>query len=140
MGTVGIQTQVCLTPFPRGPKDISSYITSSLRKKALQNRGQNSPFSRGGGSASGVPGGGPGVWGSGGVAGRAGAGIGGAAGAPSHGGAPGCGWDQTGLLHLCTFQTWRLKSSADMGRTPVSNGLPVGLEASGVDTPLPTFA
>ena len=79
------------------------------------------------------------VWGSGGVAGRAGAGVGGAAGAPSHEGAPGCGWDQAGLLHLSTFQTRRLKSSADMGRTLVSNGLPAGLEASGADTPLPTF-
>ena len=26
-------------------------------------------------------------------------------------GAPGCGWDQT-RLHLCTLETWRLKSSA----------------------------
>lgn len=39
------------------------------------------------------------------MAGGAGAGIGGAAGAPSNGGAPGCGWDQLGLLHLGTFQT-----------------------------------
>lgn len=74
------------------------------------------------------------------MAGRAGAGIGGAAGAPSHGGTPVCGWDQAGLLHLCTLQTRRLKSSADVGRMLVSNGLPAGLEASGADTLLPTFA
>lgn len=73
------------------------------------------------------------------MAGRAGAGIRRAAGATSHRGAPGCGWDQTRLLHLCTFQAWRLKSSADVGRTPVSTGLPADLEAS-ADTPLPTFA
>lgn len=73
------------------------------------------------------------------MTGRAGAGIGGAAGASSHGGAPGCGWDQTGFLHLRAFQTWRLKSSADVGRTPVSTGLTASLKASLGNTPLPTF-
>ena len=40
------------------------------------------------------------------MAGGACADVGGASGAPSHGGAPGCGWDQIGLLHLGAFQTW----------------------------------
>lgn len=72
-----------------------------------------SPFSGGSGSASGIPGGGPRVGGSGGVTGRAGAGIGGTPGVPSWG-APGCGWAQTGLLCLGTLQTWRLESSTGL--------------------------
>lgn len=66
----------------------------------------HSPFFRGGGSAPSVPGRGPGVWGSGRTTGGSGAGVGGAAGALFQRGALACGWNQTGLLHLGTLQTW----------------------------------
>lgn len=52
------------------------------------------------------------VWGPGRGAGRSSAGVGGATGTLFDGGAPGCGWDQTRLLHLSTLETWKLKSSA----------------------------
>lgn len=67
-----------------------------------------------------------------------GAGTGRAAGAPSHGGAPGCGWDQTGLLHLGALQTWRLESSAE-GRMAVSTGPARWSRASSADTHLRTL-
>lgn len=111
------------------PVTLTSCLQRKVEESATEQRSKlHSPFPRGGGSAPGVPGGGPGVWRSGGVAGGAGAGIGGAAGAPSHGGAPGRDQDQAGLLHLGALQAWRLRFSAE-GRMPVS-GLLAGLGAS----------
>lgn len=43
------------------------------------------------------------VWGPGRGAGGSSAGVGGATGTLFDGGAPGCGWDQTSLLHLSTL-------------------------------------